>query len=213
MKSVRPVVNHTLDATPFAGAPVFDMATVQKTFFSTVKLTTPAQKRGMAVFTGTPQHPACIVCHNAPETLAGGTRLFASDNIGEENVQLRLHAPDAATKALMTEFGYGFEAGENDMVQKLPMQTIRLKNASGGYEEVTAQDFGLAGQTGLLKDLHQYKIPQLRNVKTYTRFFHDNYDETELSGVVPHYRDAFPGIFGTLTDADRDDLVEFLKAL
>jgi cytochrome c peroxidase len=114
-------------------------------------------------------------------------------------------------KAIMTEFGYGFEEG--DTVQKLPTQTIRLKNASGGYEEVTAQDFGLAGQTGMLKDLHQYKIPQLRNVKTYTRFFHDNYDETELSGVVQHYRDAFPAIFGNMTDADRDDLVEFLKAL
>lgn len=210
MKSVRPQQNHALDGTPWEGAPVFDLATLQKTYFSSVKLTTEAQKRGMVAFAGTPDHPNCIVCHNAPDTLSGGTRLFGDDNIGEENVQLRLHAPSPAMKAMMLGFGYEFEEG--DTVQKLPTQTIKLRDQYGNYVPVTAQDFGLAGQTGYLKDLHKYKIPQLRGIKGFKRFFHDNYDETTLRGVVTHYEEAFPTVFH-FTDQQRDDLVEFLKAL
>jgi cytochrome c peroxidase len=203
-----PQQNHALDGTPFEGAPIFDMATVQKKFFSTVRITTDAQRRGMFVFTGTPSKPACIVCHNMPETLAGGTQLFRSDNIAEENTQPRLNPPDANTKALMEAMGFNFLP---DGRQQLPMQTLTLKADDGSMVTVSAPDAGLADQTGMLRDLFKYKVSQIRGIKSMKGFFHDHH-EAELAGVVHHYESDFPELFN-LTPAQESDLIEFLKAL
>ncbi|MFN3432207.1 MAG: hypothetical protein ACK46X_19940, partial [Candidatus Sericytochromatia bacterium] len=184
-----PVRNTALDGTIFEGAPKFYPATVKDKFFKTVNLTTEAQKRGMRVFTGTPQKPACIVCHNMPETLAGGTELFTDARVAQENTQPRLDAPDGYLRDIMEDFGFKFLG--DGTVQQLPVQKLRLKKDGGGYETVYTQDPGLAGQTGMLKDLHKFKTSQLRGIKNANRFFHDNH-ERELSGVIHHYMEQFP---------------------
>jgi cytochrome c peroxidase len=204
-----PVRNTALDGTIYEGAPKFTLATVKDKFFKTVNLTTEAQKRGMRVFTGTPQKPACIVCHNMPETLAGGTELFEDARISEENTHPRLQAPDAYTREIMEEFGFTFLG--DGTVQKLPVQKLRLKKSDGSYETVYTPDPGLAGQTGMYDDLHKFKTSQLRGIKNANRFFHDNH-ERELSGVVHHYMQQFPELF-PFTPSEENDLLEFLKAL
>lgn len=234
----RPKVDHYFDGTKWEGAPVFSMETVQQQFFGSVKLTTDAQKRGMKLFVQHGGKPACITCHNMPHSLAGGTRLFADARIARENRQIRLHAPDAATRALLESFGFELEGhdevpfvdpitGEVDLpatnasfghdladahlMQKLPKQKLRLKKDDGTYKVVETQDPGLAGQTGMLRDFGKFKITQLRGIKGFTRFFHDNHDTLDLEAVVEHYESVLPNL--DFNAQERHDLVEFLEAL
>jgi cytochrome c peroxidase len=209
----KPVRNKKFDGTIFEGAPEFSMASVKQKFFRTVNVTNDQQLRGMFVFTGTPQKPACIVCHNMPETLAGGTNLFRSDNITEENTQPRLASPDPYTKQIMEEMGFYFftEAETGELRQQLPNQTMRLKKNDGSWATVTAPDFGLAGQTGKYEDLHEYKVSQLRGIKNFNRFFHDNH-ERDLEQMIIHYENDFPELF-KFTNQQREDLKAFLRAM
>jgi cytochrome c peroxidase len=221
MKWQRPQIDHQWDGTPFEGAPVFDMATVQKTFFSTVKLTTEAQKRGMKLFVQNKGKPACITCHNLPETLAGGTRLFASADIAEENSISRLHKADGEMRPLLLEMGFKLDDDSaitdahsgNDMLQRqsLPKFKMRLKDQYGGWHVVETPDPGLAGQTGRYEDLHKFKVAQLRGIKTFKRFFHENHDTLNLMAVVQHYDNVLESL--EFKPQEQADVVEFLKAL
>jgi cytochrome c peroxidase len=209
----KPVRNKQLDGTIFEGAPEFSPATVRQRFFRTVNFTNQQQLRGMQVFTGTPQKPACIVCHNMPETLAGGTELFRSDNITEENTQPRLAPPDPYTKQIMEQMGFTFftDPEDGELRQSLPKQTMRLKKHDGSWVSVTEPDFGLAGQTGKYEDLHQYKVSQMRGIKNFNRFFHDNH-ERDIDGMIRHYENDFPELFN-FTNQQREDLKAFIRAL
>ena len=141
------------------------------------------QAAGFRTFVGTPQKPGCIVCHNMPVTLAGGVELSETAMVSEEN-----------------KLG-------------LPMQTLRLwDEESQAFETVTTPDPGLAGITGKLDDLNKFKISQLRGTSKMARYFHDNH-ERDLDGVIVHYADAFPELFGDLTLAQRQDLKTFLQML
>jgi cytochrome c peroxidase len=222
-----PERNKALDGTIFEGAPVFDEATVKDKFFKTVNLTTDAQKRGLKVFTGTPSKPACIVCHNQPETLAGGTELFRSANVSEENTHPRLNPADANTRQLLEAFGFNFNLPvepepELDIaadgleaphqVQQLPVIKFKLKDKDGAWHTVVTPDPGLAGQTGKFEDLNKFKVSQLRGIGDADRFFHDNH-EREMEGAIQHYVNDFPELFGHLTSSELADLLAFMKAL
>lgn len=205
----RPQENLALRGTPFEGAPVFDEATVKEKFFKTVNLKTDAEKRGLKLFTGTPDKPACITCHNMPETLAGGVKLFEDDDVNQENSQERLHAPSPEMKRILEDFGFKFSEGGR--VQHLPEQKARLKKDDGSWVVVKLQDFGLAGITGRFEDRNEFKTSQLRGLKDKNRFFHDNHDLT-FKDVIEHYEDVLPDVFD-FNDQEINDLVEFLKAL
>lgn len=141
------------------------------------------QAAGFRAFVGTPQKPGCIVCHNMPVTLAGGTELSENANVSEEN---KLN---------------------------LPLQTLRLwDEETNTFETVTTADPGIAGVTGKLDDLNKFKISQLRGTARMARYFHDNH-ERDLDGVIEHYADAFPDLFGDLNQAQRQDLKAFLQML
>jgi cytochrome c peroxidase len=136
----------TNPADPFFGAPVFDLATANKQFLPSVPLTpgTPAW-RGFQLFLGTPGKPACITCHNMPDTLAGGTIANRSAGVSELN-----------------EPGF-------------PLVKLRLKDAKGAWHTVTTADPGVAVTTGRYEDLNTFKVAQLRGLSKFGRFFHDNH--------------------------------------
>jgi hypothetical protein len=148
-----------------------------------LKLFTAQQAAGLRVFVGTPQKPGCVVCHNMPVTLAGGTELSEDAGVSQEN-----------------KLG-------------LPLQTLRLwDEESGTFETVTTADPGIAGITGKLDDLNKFKISQLRGAAKMARYFHDNHERT-LDGVIDHYSDTFPDLFGDLTRKERHDLKMFLEMI
>jgi cytochrome c peroxidase len=136
---------HTNPADPMFGAPVFTMATANQQFLPSTPLIpgSPAW-RGFQLFLGSPQKPACITCHNMPDTLAGGTVVNRSARVSEEN-------------------DHGF-----------PLVTFRLKDAKGVFHTVTTADPGVAVTTGRYEDLNTFKVAQLRGLGKFNRFFHDN---------------------------------------
>ncbi|MDB5101917.1 MAG: hypothetical protein JWM80_6338 [Cyanobacteria bacterium RYN_339] len=174
---------HTNPADPFFGTPVFDPMTVKDKFFRTVNITPgSAEWRGMMVFVGTPQNPHCIVCHNQPETLAGGTVMNRDAMVSETQ--------DAS----------------------FPVVHLRLKDDKGAWHNCDTKDPGCAVTTGRYEDLNTFKVPQLRNIKTFGRYFHDN-SSLDLQDVAQHYRENLPQIFKDMKGKDRNDLVAFLNAL
>jgi cytochrome c peroxidase len=174
---------HMDPADPFFGTPVFDPATVKNVYFRTVNITPgTAEWRGMLAFVGTPQHPHCIVCHNMPETLAGGTVMNRDAHVSETQ--------DAS----------------------FPVVHLRLKDKMGNWHNCDTKDPGVAVTTGRYEDLNTFKVPQLRGIKSFGRYFHDN-RALDLHAAVDHYHQNFKEIFDDLKGKDRNDIVAFLNAL
>jgi hypothetical protein len=174
---------HTNPGDPFFGAPLFDPATANQQFLASVPLTPgSAAWRGFQLFCGTRDRPACITCHNMPETLAGGTVVNRSAGVSELNAM-------------------GF-----------PLVTLRLKDAKGMWHDVTTADPGVAITTGRYEDLNTFKVPQLRGLAKFDRFFHDNHART-LHDAVKHYKDALPAMFGDLKGHEINDIAAFLAIL
>ena len=185
MKLMQPKMdpNHSNPNDPFFGTPVFNPATFKNDFLKTANIPKGSLAgRGMMLFAGTPSHPRCIVCHNQPETLAGSTRINRSARVSERN-----------------ELGF-------------PMVTLRLKDATGMSHNVTTSDPGVALTTGRYEDVNTFKVPQLRGVAVFGRYFHDNH-ETNVKDAVQHYREAFPEIFKDLKGNERDAIAAFLQAI
>jgi cytochrome c peroxidase len=175
--------NHANPSDPFFGAPVFNPATFKQDFLKTANIPRGSlAEQGMMLFAGTPAHPHCIVCHNQPETLAGGTKIMRDAHISETN-----------------DFNF-------------PMVHMRLKDANGAWHNVTTSDPGVAVTTGRFEDLNTFKVPQLRGLSNFGRFFHNN-QSTTLDDAVKHYHDEFPEIFKDLRGRDRQAIVAFLNAI
>jgi hypothetical protein len=196
--ATRHIVAPTLDpkhanpADTFFGTPKFpsDPVALKNAYFATVDIRpgTP-EWRGMQVFAGTQQHPHCIVCHNMPDVLNGATVPARTDLVSEFNRS------------------------------NFPIIHMRLKNvdASGrfiGFHDVDTPDPGVAGTTGLLKDLNTFKVPQLRGISKFGNFFHDGGDDS-IDLVILHYIFLLPNIFGDITPFGpaHQDLKAFLNAL
>ncbi|HKQ75073.1 MAG TPA: hypothetical protein VJ810_15360 [Blastocatellia bacterium] len=88
----------------------------------------------------------------------------------------------------------------------LPLYTFRNK-ATGETRQLT--DAGRGNITGLWNDLGRFKTPTLRALSARAPYFHNGIAST-LEDVVRHYERRLGFVF---TDAERADLVAFLKAL
>jgi cytochrome c peroxidase len=175
--------NHSDPSDPFFGTPVFNPATFKKDFLKTANIRPGSlEEQGMMLFAGTPSHPHCIVCHNQPETLAGGTKIMRSAGVSEAN----------------------------DL--NFPMVHMRLKDAHGMWHQVTTSDPGVAVTTGRYEDLNTFKVPQLRGLSNFGRYFHNN-KVTNLDDVMEHYKEALPEIFHDLRGRDRQAIAAFLNAI
>lgn len=174
---------HTNPADPAFGAPLFTLATANQQFLPSTPLTPGTPAwRGFQLFLGTPAQPKCITCHNMPETLAGGTMVNRSAGVSELN---------------KTSF---------------PLVTFKLKDAGGSFHTVTTADPGVAVTTGRYEDLNTFKVPQLRGLAKFDRFFHDN-NATNLQEAVRHYKDGLPALFGDLKGNEVNDIAAFLAIL
>lgn len=88
----------------------------------------------------------------------------------------------------------------------LPLYTLRNKTTG---DVVQTTDPGRALQTGLWKDIGRFKGPILRGLAARAPYFH-NGSAASLDDVVDFYNTRF-GI--GLTDAEKSDLVAFLRTL
>jgi cytochrome c peroxidase len=174
---------HSNPADPAFGTPIFNPATVKQDFFATVDIQPGTKEwRGMLAFVGTPQAPHCIVCHNMPETLAGGTVMNRDAHVSSTQ--------DAS----------------------FPVVHLRLKDAKGVWHNCDTKDPGCAVTTGRYEDLNTFKVPQLRGIKKFGRYFHDN-RATTLGDVMDHYQHNFKELFKDMKGKDRNDIEAFLNAL
>jgi cytochrome c peroxidase len=145
--------------------------------------------RGWKAYVGDPGKPGCIVCHNMPGTLQGGSVRFEDVRVSEEN------------KNRLPEVRYPL------LANGIPSALV-IVNADGS---VDTPDPGLAGRTGNLGDVNKFKVPGLLNIKNMKRFFHDNH-ERSVGNMINHYRGAFPNLL-KLNHGQARDLEEFLKTL
>jgi len=180
--------------------------------------TTQSEQDGRLFFleTGAPgtKQGMCGECHGGPnlnevtllgnrETLQPAGAKFSNAGISERNVPLN------------------------------PLFTFRVDNGSGDVRVVTSPDPGIMltpRQTSrhlnnfLVAGVHPaltanlFKIPSLWGIKRTPPYFHDNSAKT-LRDVVDHYADhlfkqnPFAGVFNTLTEQERIDVVAYLNLL
>jgi hypothetical protein len=88
------------------------------------------------------------------------------------------------------------------------MATFILRNTATGEERCTT-DPGRAVRSGIWTDVDRFDVPSLRGVGSRGEYLHNGI-ATSLLEVVQHYERALN--FG-FTQAEREDLVAFLKAL
>jgi cytochrome c peroxidase len=151
---------------------------------------TPAQRRGLDLFRGDAQ---CATCHR----------------IGEHD-------------ALFTDHLYhSHSVGFDGLVRKLPELVGRLAKADGGERGrlvIADPDVAALGRFVVTldpKDIGRFKTPSLRNVALTGPYMHDGSVAT-LDEAVAHeiyYRSRVMGRPLILTPTERQDLVEFLRAL
>lgn len=88
----------------------------------------------------------------------------------------------------------------------LPLYTFRNRTTD---ETRRLSDAGRGNITGLWRDLGRFKTPTLRGLSSRPPYFHNGIAAT-LEDVVRHYERHLGFAF---SDAERADLVAFLKAL
>lgn len=181
---------------------------------------TESERRGRLFFleigvAGTTQG-LCGECH-------GGANLNTITVLGAAAVAAGLTAGAKFANVLVSETN-----GNND-----PMYIFRVDNGAGDVRQVISPDPGimlterknsrhlnnfLAPNVHPATLLGMFKTPSLWGVKNTPPYFHDNSAKT-LREVVDHYADRvfkqfqFGGVFVTLTEQDRQDIVAFLKLL
>jgi cytochrome c peroxidase len=184
--------------------------------------TTDSERRGRLFFLedgiqGTTQG-MCGQCHGGPN-LNQITPLGAGPGLA------------AGGLALGSKFANTLVSETN--VNNDPRYIFRVDNGAGDVRQVISPDPGimlterrnsrhLSNFVG--SDIHpallvgMFKTPSLWGVKNTPPYFHDNSAKT-LREVVDHYADRlfkqfpFGGVFATLTEQEREDIVAFLKLL
>ena len=139
--------------------------------------------------------------------IARGQALFNNPNAGAGGGACRgCHSvANVGTNANDIFFDIGVSAGAR-RTPELPLYTLRNK-ATGATRQTT--DPGRALTTGVWTDVDRFKTPNLRALSSRAPYFHNGSAKT-LEEVVRFYESSLGFVF---TDAERNDLVAFLKAL
>lgn len=185
--------------------------------FSTVPITTWAEKRGKKVF-----KRDCFACHNTPQ-------VFSSlENV--EPLGAGDRTPDFPSWAPSVGKAYNVGVSEANVhglrftkfVGPGDYEPIVLAMAAEDGEVVMHEvefDIGLAMTTGRVDDIGRFKVPQLRDLANNAPYFHDNSAAT-IEEVVDYfcsddYNDSHDGQHFQidLTPQEKADLTAFLYAL
>ncbi len=137
--------------------------------------------------------------------IARGQELFNTQNAGGGRCGACHNSSNNGTSVTHLFFDIG-AASAAARTPDLPLYTFRNRT-TGELRQLT--DAGRGNVTGLWRDLGRFKTPTLRALAARAPYFHNGIAAT-LDDVVRHYETHLGFIF---TDAERADLVAFLKAL
>jgi len=187
--------------------------------FYTVAITTPAQRRGSAVF-----QASCMTCHNTPNVfnnLSNVEPLGAADATRPPNYPSFAPAVGRNFNVGVAErnrFDLRFSHDNGDGTYS-PI-VLPLANQDGSTTKVTlTYDPGLGLITSRFEDVGRFKVPQLRGVAKNAPYFHDNSAAT-LAEVVDYFNSDFYNNSKDgsnfpihLSQSQRADLLAFLQIL
>ena len=182
--------------------------------FNTRKVQSP-DKRDAQFYdhSGDNKNTTCGTCHSDSNTGGGNGPIgFANQvvGVGASSINSPNKPVDFLDRSLPT---YTLRCNANGMaayVRTGGLVGCHDRSEPGiPVDEVTVNDPGRSLITGGWASVAAFKVKTLRNLSARAPYFHDG-SEATLAGVVEHYKQALGFEF---TDAEKQDLVNFLSAL
>ena len=149
----------------------------------------------------------CSTCHNnlnvGSDTIGGPKPLGIGDNSASDKSGFQTTATFLPPTSDQPLFAFDCPVGS------IPYFSNPVKINGKTYDEYQTTDPGMGLISGKCADLGKFKVPRLSGLASRAPYFH-NGNAAALKDVVNFYNTRF-GI--GLTDQDKTDLVNFLKAL
>ncbi|MCA9591168.1 MAG: hypothetical protein KC657_37995 [Myxococcales bacterium] len=178
--------------------------------FYTVHPSTPEERFGQRVF-----ERQCMSCHNMPNVFNNRDHIDGPPTAFPPNYGRTFDVGVGQANRLGLD--YRFYDSSNGTYSTVILPLAREDGAQVNWP--VTDDIGAAAATGRYEDLHRFRVPQLRRVKDFAPYFHDNSAAT-LEEVVdyfnsPAYNNSRDGrkYPVRLNNHERTALLAFLRIL